>query len=179
MQSLPALVTHSYDPARGALRNLCDLPRAEAAALLAAIAAEGRRRVRPDYLDRRLATEDWLLAERTRLLGPPPRRRPLYFFLGDFDDGLDPARPAALLLPLARFAPESITFTWPDSMASHALAACPDERRGRVFTLDAIAALVAVEGLPPRGPLGGEGFIEMQLWDDAAIRPLVARPAAG
>jgi hypothetical protein len=187
MTALPDLVTHTYDPRRGPLRNLCDLPVPLAVALLAEIAAEGRRRLKPDYLARRQATEAWLLAERTRLLGPPPRRHPLYFFLGDFDDGLDPARPAALVLPLARFAPDSLTFTLPDSMASHAIATDPAAaairraHHGRVFTLEDIARLVAAEGLPRRAPGAAlaDGFIEMQLWDDAAIRPLVGAGAAG
>jgi len=190
MTALPDLVTHTYDPRRGPLRNLCDLPVPLAAALLAEIAAEGRRRLKPDCLARRQATEAWLLAERQRLLGPPPRRHPLYFFLGCFDDGLDPARPAALVLPLASFAPDSLTFTLPDSMASHAIATDPRHvairrpHHGQVFTLAGIARLVARQGLPPRRPPGpgatlADSFIEMQLWDDAAISPLVAaRPAS-
>ena len=41
----------------------------------------GRPKLTPAYLDRRLATEEWLIQEATRLLPEPPTERPLYCFL--------------------------------------------------------------------------------------------------
>ena len=163
MDRLPDVVTHNFDPARGPFRNLCALPDAEAERVLDEIRASGTRRIKADYLRRRRAVEDWLRAERRRKLGQKLGTtrldRPIYFFLGDFflgdfADGRDRSRPASLVLPLAAFPPEVLTFTYPDSMASLPLSR--DDRlrahrkahHGKVFTLPEIAAVVARFGLP-------------------------------
>jgi len=188
MGSLPDVVTHNYDPAHGPFGNLCALASEEAARILDAVCASGTRRLKPDYLERRLATERWLYEEATRKLGALRLRHPVYFFLGDFDDGLDPSRPSSLILPLAHFPAAAITFTWPDSMASLPLATKEEhaaDRRpyhGQVFTLDEIKAVVAQFGAPDRRSMPEasqrfSAFIEMQLWDRAPLRnPL---PLAG
>ncbi len=160
----PTTVTHIYDPDRGPFRNLCALPDAEAEEILAAIRASGRRQVRSVYLVRRRAAEAWLADECRRLLGDRPRRHPIYFFLGDFDDGKDPSRRSAIILPLASLPADALTFTYGDSMTVHR-----DRDRGAkdggAFTLDEIRRFVAAAGLPTGG------FIEVQLWDDAGLRP--------
>lgn len=180
---LPDVVTHIYDPERGAFRNLCSLPDDEAGSILAAIAASGRRAIKPNYLSRRRATEAWLLSERTRKLGPSRLSHPIYFFLGDFRDGADPSRPASIALPLAAFPAEMVTFTYPDSMTSFLLGSRNDlagERQphhGEVFTLDEITRIVATIGLPDsdrqRDPARQyDRYIEMQLWDEQPLASL-------
>ncbi|GLK82547.1 hypothetical protein [Ancylobacter defluvii] len=79
MMSFPAVITHNHDPARGAGRNLCDLPPAEAVRILDEIRASGRRLVRANYLERRLAVADWLRAERRRKLGDGHSNVPCIF----------------------------------------------------------------------------------------------------
>ena len=167
--ALPALVTHTYCRALPRFRNLCAAEPAEAEAVLARFRAAGRR-FAADYLPRRRATEAWLAEAAGRLLGPLPLARPLYFFLGEFDDGLDPARPDALVLPLSLFPPRAVTFTCGDSMAGGAgRAAVP---QGRVFTLQELRDLAADGGLPATPGEGRRrGFVEMQLWDDAPLAP--------
>ena len=185
MTSFPAVITHNYDPARGAGRNLCDLPPVEAERILDEIRASGRRRVRANYLERRLAVEDWLRAERRRKLGDTPLERPVYFFLGNFADGRDPSRPASLVLPLDAFRPESLTFTYPDSMASLPIATRQElafhrkPYHGQVFTLAELREVVARFGLPGERwkhdpAMAYDRFIEVQLWDDAPIAALRA-----
>ncbi|MDX3810150.1 hypothetical protein ACXIUS_15245 [Bosea thiooxidans] len=177
---LPAIVTHNYDPARGAFRNLCSLSDEAAGAVLASISASGLRAIKPNYLARRRATEIWLLSERTKKLGAPKLRYPVYFFLGDMADGLDASRPCSHVLPLAHFPAETITFTYPDSMASYLLGFRADlacERlphHGKIFTLDELDILVRDTGMPadrwrnePRRR--HDRYIEMQLWDDAPL----------
>lgn len=178
---LPDVITHNYDPDRGRFRNLCNLMDSEAEEVLAAINASGRRTVKPSYLIRRRRTEAWLLSERTRKLGVPPLRHPIYFFLGNMADGADPSRPASVVLPLAAFADDMLTFTYPDSMASLPLGARADlthEGRpyhGRVFTLAEIRDVISAFGMPVRTELGAsigghDRFVEVQLWDDAPLR---------
>ena len=101
-----------------------------------------------------MLTEDWLIAERRRKLGTTRLERPVYFFLGDFSDGEDPSRPASLVMRLRDFPPETLTFTYPDSMASLPIATQDDHRlhrkpyHGQVFTLDEIRLVVAEFGMP-------------------------------
>ncbi|WP_420100675.1 hypothetical protein [Bosea sp. (in: a-proteobacteria)] len=184
---LPAVVTHNFDPERGAFRNLCSLSDDAAQSVLASIANAGHRSIRPNYLARRRATEAWLLSERTRKLGVPKRQHPIYFFLGDMSDGADPSRLRSCVLPLASLPPDSITFTYPDSMTSYLIGFRDDlaaERlphHGKLFTLAEIVELIAQEGLPvtrwkSEPQRRHDRFIEMQLWDDA---PLVGLEGAG
>ncbi len=187
---LPAIVTHNYDPARGAFRNLCSLSDEAAGAVLAAISVSGLRAIKSNYLARRRATEAWLLSECTEKLGEPRLRYPVYFFLGDMADGLDASRPCSHVVPLAHFPTDAITFTYPDSMASYQLGFRDDlasERlphHGKVFTLSELEALVRKAGMPAdrwRNDLGRQHdrYIEMQLWDDAPLCSLErARPPA-
>jgi hypothetical protein len=180
MNEIPKLVTHNYDPKRGPFRNVCELPHAEAAGVLAEIAASGSRTIKADYLSRRLATEDGLVAEKKQKLGPTPLERPIYFFLGDFADGRDPSRPGSFVMPLAAFPPEILTFTYPDSMASLAIAMRDDhlaQRRdyhGQVFTLREIGEVIARHGMPGERwkvepSMQYDRFIEMQVWDNRPI----------
>lgn len=180
---LPAVVTHIYDPERGPFRNLCSLSDREAASVLDEIARSGQKSIKPSYLERRRATESWLLRERTRKLGPPRLRCPIYFFLGNMADWVDPSRPCSHVLPLARFDEAAITFTYPDSMASFLLGFRPDlaeERQpyhGKLFTMREIEELVAIEGMPgdrwQRDPARRhDRFVEMQLWDDRSLSGL-------
>jgi len=187
MTLLPEVITHNYDPARGPCRNICALPDVEAERILDDIRASGLRNLKPDYLQRRRSTEDWLIRERRRKLGPTRLERPVYFFLGDFADGKDASRPAALVLPLRDFPPEALTFTYADSMASLAIATANDHRphrkrcHGEVFTLDEIGSVVAEFGMPGERwrtdpAMKYDRFIEVQVWDDRPIRNWLAMP---
>jgi hypothetical protein len=185
MARLPAIITHNYDPDRGPFRNICTLSGDEAERILDEIRATGKRNLRPSYLQRRLATEEWLRAERTRKLGPLPVAHPIYCFLGNFD-GVDSSRPLSIRIPLATFAREAITFTYPDSMASLPLATRDEHRgdrrpyHGQVFTLEEIEAVVAAFGMPGAGPGQSahryDTFIEVQIWDDKPQRDYLPIP---
>ena len=181
MNELPGVVTHNYHPERGPFRNICELPRSEADRVLREIAASGARTIKPNYLERRLATEEWLQFEKQRKLGPTRLPRPIYFFLGDFTDGQDASRPLSIIMPLAEFAPETVTFTYPDSMASVAIArheGHADHRKdyhGRVFTLHEIKDVIARHGMPADRwktdpSMQYDRFVEMQVWDARPIR---------
>ncbi len=177
--AMPAVVTHNYHPDAPFLANLCDLGDTEAEAVLDRVRSAGHRSIGAGYLRRRRETEAWLVREKRRLLGPTALARPVYLFLGDFDDGLDLSRPSSLVMPLDAFPAGTLTFTYPDSMASLPLGreARPAPYHGRVFTSSEIRQIVADFGLPDRRPrLGGSshGFIEVQAWDDAPIRGYMA-----
>ena len=122
MTTFPTAITHNYDPVRGAFQNICSLSKVEAESILNEIRATGKANLRGYYLQRRLAVEEWLIEESKRKLGRTPLSRPVYCFLGNFDDGRDPSRPVSQVLPLALFPPDTLAFTFPDSMASFSIA---------------------------------------------------------
>ena len=179
VSAMPSCVTHNYDPDGVFLGNLCDLPRAQAEAVLQRIRESGRRIIRPDYLEKRHRTEEWLIGARRMLLGETSRKRPIYFFLGDFADGRDLSRPCSLAMPLAAFRPEVVTFTYPDSMTSFSSLSeiGADGRRkfpyGQVFTFSQIVSVIDEFGLPgeraDRTLAHHERYIELQVWDDQPI----------
>lgn len=170
---------HNYDPIRGPFRNICTLACDEAERILDEIRKTGKRRLKPNYLQRRIATEEWLYAERTRKLGALRLAHPIYCFLGDFH-GTDATRPLSIRLPLIAFSREAITFTYPDSMASLPLATLVEHYsdcrpyHGQVFTLDEIEDVVSEYGKPgaerDRSASRYDTFIEVQIWDDKPLR---------
>ena len=181
MALFPKVMTHNYDPARGAFRNLCALPEAEAERLLDEIRATGKRRIKANYLRRRLEVEDWLLRESRKKLGPTSLERPIYFFLGDFADGRDLSRPKSFVILVAAFSPGVLTFTYPDSMSSLPIALRDEhlphrkEYHGQVFTLDEVEDVVARFGMPgdrwrTDPSMRYDRFIEVQVWDDGPIK---------
>ncbi len=182
LEAVPEFITHNYDPSRPFLKNLCELPPEDAEAVLQDIRASGRRDIKPNYLSRRLATESWLIREKDRCLGPTRLARPIYFFLGNFADGRDLSRPSSFLMPL-RMIPEGVvTFTYPDSMASHALATRDVHHgdrqpyHGRIYTKTDIACAIEQYGMPGDRWMTDpskryDRFIEVQVWDE---RPILA-----
>ena len=185
MALIPNVITHNYDPARGVGRNICDLQLSEAERVLDEIRASSTRRIKSDYLTRRIAVEDWLIAERKKKLGNTVLNRPVYFFLGNFADGNDPSRPASLVMPLDAFRTDTLTFTYPDSMASLPIATRDDHTfhrksyHGQVFTLPEIKGVVSKFGLPGNRwksdlTMEYDKFIEVQVWDDGPIKRVLA-----
>jgi hypothetical protein len=146
---MPEVVTHRYDPAIGPCRNICALADREAEQVLDRL-RRLRPTLKPDYLVRRRATEQWLSQAASR-----PMERPSYFFLGDFSHGEDPSRPAALVIPLSNLPQHAMTFTLGDSMSVV-------ERR--VYKLGEIGAHLR-DGFGFSDQCGFQRrFIEMKLW---------------
>jgi hypothetical protein len=131
---MPGVITHRYDPARGACLNICSLPDLEASRILDCLRRQSRPTLRANYLARRRCTEEWLAQAASKVLGRAIHQQPAYFFLGDFSYIVDLSRPAALVIPLSSLAPEAMTFTLGDSMSVA-------EEPGRVYKLQEMAAL--------------------------------------
>jgi len=177
---LPDIVTHNYDPQRGAFRNVCDLPRAKADRILDEIRQSGQVDLKSNYLERRLRTERWLRETRQRVIGSTSRNTPIYFFVGDFDDAKDPWRSQSVQIPLSHFSENIVTFTYSDSMS------CFEDRDAsdchfppfyrRLFTLTELKKTVQKHGMPKGGPKESSArkpFIEMQLWDETPLTNLI------
>jgi|SRR5580698_4023531 hypothetical protein len=165
---MPEVVTHRYDPSRGACLNVCSLPDLEASRVLDRLRCETRPKLKSSYLARRRDTEEWLGKAASEVLGRDMRQPPVYFFLGDFSYMADPSRPAALLLPLPSLPAEAMTFTLGDSMS------VAEERGRRVYTLQEMVGLFAEgEAMAGFGFCDREGFqarfVEVQVWDKVKV----------
>jgi hypothetical protein len=161
---MPEVVTHRYDPVRGACRNLCALPDGEAEFILDQLRRTTRPRLKAGYLARRRATETWLSQEASIALRRSLETPPIYFFLGDFSYFADLSRPAALVLPLTTLPQEAMTFTLGDSMS------VAESRTPRLYKLQDVLALfadgAAVSNFGFSDKSGFQTrFIEMQLWE--------------
>lgn len=184
MVEMPEVVTHRYDPARGACLNVCSLGDLEAARVVERLRRESRPNLKADYLERRRDTEAWLASVARVVLGRNFKAQtevcatsqpPVYFFLGDFSYLVDPSRPASLVLPLSSLPAGAVTFTLGDSMSVAA------ERGRRVYTLGEMAGLFAEgEVLAGFGFCDREGvqarFVEVQVWEREGL--LLAQQAA-
>ena len=185
MNALPSVVTHTYNPRPGPFLNLCYLDDGAAEAVLTQIRAIYGRNRNPAYLEKRRATEDWLQRERAGKGIRGNLTRPIYFFLGDYDDGLDPARPAAIVLPLTAFPADTVTFTLNDSMACFSAMTASGDQSPQLYTRTELensfplALRAGAEAWPmgsaPPGttmPSHRTGFVEVQVWDDTPLRTL-------
>jgi len=166
---IPIVVTHRYHPVAGPYRNLCALRRPEAEGVIRRLLRDFGRSLKPSYLARRHATEDWLHASAQRVLEGPLSRRPMYFFLGDFSHGLDRSRPASLHIPLASLPSHRLTFTLGDSMS------VATQQDGQVYSAPQLQSLFAaglVSGFALSDRFGIQrDFIEVQLWVSAVAFP--------
>ena len=175
MVEMPEVVTHRYDPARGACLNVCSLGDLEAARVLERLRRETRPNLKADYLERRRDTETWLASAARVALGRAIAQPPVYFFLGDFSYVVDRSRPASLVLPLSSLPAGAVTFTLGDSMSVAA------ERGRRVYTFGEMVGLFANgEVLAGFGFCDREGvqarFVEVQVWEREGL--LLAQQAA-
>jgi hypothetical protein len=165
---MPVVVTHRYDPARGACLNVCSLPDLEASRILDSLRRESRPTLKANYLARRRCTEEWLAQAASKVRGRAIRQHPVYFFLGDFSYIVDPSRPAALVIPLSSLAPEAMTFTLGDSMS------VMEEQQRRVYKLQEMAVLfhqgeaAAGFGLADKASFKTR-FVEVQVWDRSSV----------
>jgi hypothetical protein len=168
MITMPRLVTHRYDPAIGAFRNICSLPNVEALRVLDELRRTVRPTLKPNYLARRHNTEQWLSEAASKAFARPMNKRPAYFFLGYFSHTLDRSRPAGLMVPLSRLPLDATTFTLGDSMS------VVEQEKRRVYLFDEMVAFFAVEGAIAEFGLSDsrgfqDHFIEVQVWDPLRV----------
>jgi hypothetical protein len=165
---MPEVVTHRYDPARGACLNLCALPDLEASRVAERLRREFRPGLKADYLGRRRITEAWLVSAARESLRRAVVEPPVYFFLGDFSYLVDASRPASLVIPLSSLPADAVTFTLGDSMSVAA------EAGRRVYTLREMVGLFGEgEALAGFGFCDRDGFqkrfVEVQVWERAGL----------
>jgi len=190
---------HAYKKGAEPFRSLSALSDAEAVRAMKELYVEGaviweRFREPADYLRGRRQVEDWLRREFIAKGGRPRADHPIYMVFGRskwLATMLDPATLASIEeieVPLAAFAAEDLSFTYPDSMVSCMLDKernpeyyLPDYH-GKVFTLSEMRAIVEKNGLPGYGwgdnlPSGLANYIEAQVWNHELLAAYKEPPA--
>jgi hypothetical protein len=175
--SYPDSLYHYYEASKGPFLNLSDFPLEEAERILSEIRQKGEvfaSRRDEDYVRIRKELEDKIRRMFIAKGGKPVRERRHYMILGAcpwlidwYKDGRE------LRVPLAAFRAEIISFTYGDTFpAMRRQDGKP--YRGQVYTLDELAELIRLHGLPqewnPGGEVGPDRYIEAQVWDDTPIR---------
>ncbi|CAN7254791.1 hypothetical protein LJR016_001014 [Devosia sp. LjRoot16] len=171
---VPSILSHYYARERGPFRSLSDLPHAEAESVLEAIRQRGdgfASQRRPDYLVIRRELEALVRQRFIDKGGRPVRSTPRYMILGQCDWVRDwYLEGCSLAVPLARFDPRIVSFTYGDSFpAMRHNDGKP--HRGQVFTLGELPWLVEQFGLPQQRAetTGPDRYIEAQVWDDEPL----------
>jgi hypothetical protein len=177
--TIPDVLTHYYDAARGPFRSLSTLSPDEAERIQAAICELGRgfaSKRNSDYLAIRCELEQKIRALFITKGGQPERETPHYMILGACEwvktwyvEG------CVVSVPLDRFDPAQVSLTYGDSFPAMRYG---DGKpwRGCVYTLAELPELARLYGLPQvwnaDGSQGPDRYIEAQVWSDEPLRSL-------
>ena len=174
---LPDFLCHYYACEKGPFRNLSDLPVHEAETVLAYIREQGfgfASQRDADYLSIRRDLEVKVRRLFIEKGGQPKRLTPHYMILGACEWVKSwYANGCELCIPLAKFEPEQVSFTYGDTFPAMRYADKKPYRR-KVYTMKDLPALVKQFGLPQiwnaDGQQGPDRYIEAQVWDDVVLR---------
>ena len=189
MVAIPCYITHYYSEGSEIFKNICSQSDDVAEELLSALKESGQRTwVHPGYLEERRSVEAWLHSEFVKKGKQPHLKSPLYFVLGECDDFFNEggffsgSNPKKLELPLSLFDSDMISFTYPDSMPSLAIATDTTGRgddyrkpiHGKVFIDEEIVDVIEEYGMPGDRWKTEEywrfdRFVEVQVWDDRPV----------
>jgi hypothetical protein len=184
-------LSHFYRRGTRPFRSLTALPEAQAISIMKSLYIEGsvvweRFEDPAGYLAFRKQVEINIRKEFIAKGGRPKDSCPIYLVVGKpkwFSDVADPASLATIEeieVPLKLLDPCQLSFTYPDSMVSAAIAEEKNPEvyepnyHGKVFTLDGIIEIVAQKGMPDEGwhtkaPKHLAHYIEAQFWDHAVL----------
>jgi hypothetical protein len=185
------ILTHYYHKNDRPFQSLSSLPDTAALSVIESCrdrtGSVYRRFNNPQqYLQHRRETEHWLRAKFIERGGKPNSLYPHYFVVDRstwIEDGYD-GQHEQIQMPLSTFAPELVSFTYPDSMISYWLsrqihAVEPTlprqvfyhpEYHGHVFGVTEIYPIIEKFGIPDRqwqteAERKYDLFIEVQVWD--------------
>lgn len=187
------ILTHYYEREQGPFKTLSDLSESEAKCVMLAIDKKGTADRRDftnlEYLNQRKEAESWLRKEFIRKGGKPVREHPHYLVINSCNWLREWFRvPAEVSIPLSKFDPAIVSFTYPDSMVSLQLSQKRNDPswephmrpwHGQVFTLQEITEAIKEYGLPDEELFRSdkaykfEAYIEAQVWSDEPLKDLL------
>jgi hypothetical protein len=170
---------HYYEKAIGPFRNLSDLPAEEAAEILDSIrqtkeVMAGRREA--GYMERRYELEQLARAMFISKGGQPVRQVPHYMVVGEcewlsswYEEG------EAVQIHISSFNTDRLSFSYGDLFPTFSPKVNDGkEYRGNIYTYKEMLQLIHKYGLPQvwnkDGARGPERYIEVQVWDDEALK---------
>jgi hypothetical protein len=172
---------HYYDRSVGPFRNLSDLPRKDAEAILSAIKLEKPQtqcaKRDEDYLFRRRMYEDILRKEFAKKGGRIEREAPHYMVV-EHSPWLSSwfENSAFVKIPIEEFDLSTLSFTYGDSHPTFSPYPRDDdyrEYRRKLYTYDEIIRVIERYGLPQdwnnHGKNGPERYVEAHIWSDSTI----------
>ncbi len=178
MSLVPNMLSHYYEKANGPFRNLSDLPREQAELIMATIRKAGNSFASKRTSDYLAVREELEIRVRQLFIekgGHPKRLRPHSMILSQsawlkswYQNGQE------ICIPLANFAPDSVSFTYGDLFPAMRYQDGKSYRR-QVYLMSELERLIRQFGLPQDwnadGLLGPDRYIEAQVWDDQPLQP--------
>ncbi len=172
---------HYYDKTVGPFRNLSDVSREEAEAILKEIATQ-KPNVQsaqrdPEYMFRRHMYEDIIKKEFIKKGGIVKRNAPHYMVV-EHSPWLSTwhENSAFIKIPIEEFDLRTVSFTYGDSFPTFSPWPRDDdwkEYRRKLYTYDEILEVIAKYGLPQDwnddGRFGPERYVEAHIWSDEVI----------
>ncbi|MCM1276748.1 MAG: hypothetical protein NC299_15545 [Lachnospiraceae bacterium] len=171
---------HYFDRSIGPFRNLSDLPEEEAKAVLEQIKKERPNCMAAErddqYMERRAVYEQHAYRLFIELGGKPRRKTPHYMVIGAcawLSAWYD--RPAFVRIPLERFDPETLSFTYGDMHPTFSpIVTDQREYRKRLYTYPDILNVISKYGMPQdtppaEGEIGHPYYVEVQVWSDETV----------
>jgi hypothetical protein len=182
--TIPNFLTHYYLPDRQPFLSLSDLKNQELKKVLEDLRlktkkGESKRIFADWYVEDRKKTETFLRNGFIKKGGNIQRKNPIYFVLGR-SEAYKAMIPEMLELELLleRIPKDSISFTYPDSMASLELEsdlAYNKPYHGQVFTFNELFDLIGQYGYPKDeiarcSKFGFPNYIEAQVWCNIPLK---------
>jgi hypothetical protein len=172
--SIPDYLTYFFREGQVPLQTICDLDEQVAESILR---HDTLWRGDGTYLAHRKQHERYLRDQFIAEGGQPVRQHPIYMILGDSPKGphdLHLEYDYRVTIPLAAFPPDTLSFTYPDSLYTVPLddlgrLYLDRNTRPTVYRLHEIAQVVETYKVYQYN----NHYVEAQVWDDAPARPYV------
>lgn len=186
---LPEYLCHYYELENGPFRNITENGIEKALDIQRNISEGWNSKRPPNYIELRVGLEARLKEQFLSKGGKPNRNDPFYFTLGACEWAKSwYVHPGAIKIPLSKFEPEHVSFTYPDSMVSFQfhdepkLATYRKKANGKVFLLNEIEEVIKLHGVPSEKKWESEEamkydrYIEAQVWDNKIIDTYKTKP---
>lgn len=186
---------HYYKKRSKPFQSLSVLPDSSAIAIMSSLYIQGsvfweRFKDPHEYLSLRREVERNIYRIFISKGGKPRLQHPIYMTLGrsrwasEVVDEITLDTTEEIEVPLSIFNESDISFTYPDSMVSYALARQKDpelylpDYHGKVFTLSEITKIINKNGMPGEGwktnlPKELANYVEAQVWNKKPLLELI------
>lgn len=171
METVPSYLTHFYRLGQQPFQNICDLDIDEAEKLLK---EDGDWRGDGTYLSSRIKHEKLLHSLFIEMGGKPKRKTPIYMIVGDSPTGphdLNEEYQHKIQIPIEIFDPDTISFTYPDSMYKINLDELEKVYLDRnnspnIYRINELEEIIEKYEVYKHN----NHYIEAQIWDDEPIK---------